>query len=330
MSFTVVSTFSGCGGSSLGYKLAGGKILLAADFDKHAVNTYKANFPATPLFHGDVTNLSVEKIFEITGLKEGELDIFDGSPPCQGFSTTGKRDMTDDRNQLFKQFCRILQGLKPKCFVMENVSGMVKGNMKFVFVEILKTLKACGYKVNAKLLNAKNFNVPQSRQRMIFIGVRDDLGIEPSHPSGSTKLITLRECLKDCPEGERLKPRGFPAEVVHKIKPGETAADYHPKGSYFSYQRLRWDRPSPTITKKCDLGMFFHPDLNESLSIPEVKRISSFPDDFIFTGPFREQWARMGNCVPPNFMRAIATHINDNILKRVKDGDSSRSQTDIK
>ena len=80
MSFTVVSTFSGCGGSSLGYKLAGGKVLLAADFDKHAVNTYKANFPTTPLFHGDITNLSVDKILEITGLKEGELDIFDGSP----------------------------------------------------------------------------------------------------------------------------------------------------------------------------------------------------------------------------------------------------------
>lgn len=326
MSFTVVSTFSGCGGSSLGYRLAGGKILLAADFDKHAVETYKANFPDTPLFHGDVTNLSVEKIFEITGLKVGELDIFDGSPPCQGFSTTGKRDMTDDRNQLFKQFCRILQGLKPKCFVMENVSGMIKGNMKFVFVEILKTLKECGYQVKAKLLNAKNFNVPQSRQRMIFIGVRNDLEIEPSHPSGSTKLITVKECFKDCVEGKRFPPEnGWIKQNIHLIKPGESGGKHHPKGHYFSVNRLEWDKPSPTICKQFRPGrsMILHPEKDLSLSIEELKRLSSFPDDFIFTGPFREKWARMGNCVPPNFMRAIAEHINLNILSRVKDCDSS-------
>lgn len=316
--FTVVSTFSGGGGSSLGYKLAGGKIMLACDFDKNAIETYKKNYPDTPVFFGDVTNLSVEEIFKITNLKEGELDIFDGSPPCQGFSSAGKRNMSDKRNDLFLQFCRILKGLKPKVFVMENVSGMIKGNMKFIFVEILKSLKNCGYKVKAKLLNAKYYNVPQSRQRLIFIGVRDDIDIEPSHPEPSNKIITLRECLKNCSEGDRLNPKGFTATIVHKIKQGEAASDYHPKKSYFSNIRVSWDKPSPTITKTCDFGIFLHPEINQSLSIPEVKRIFTFPDDYILTGSFKEQWARLGNCVPPFFMKAIAENIYENILSKIQ------------
>lgn len=315
----VVSTFSGCGGSSLGYKLAGGKVLLACDFDDNAIKTYKANHPSTETFHGDITNLSVNKIFELTGLKKDELDIFDGSPPCQGFSTTGKRNMNDNRNQLFQQYCRILTGLQPKCFVMENVSGMIKGNMKFVFVEILKTLKDCGYKVKAKLLNAKNYDVPQSRQRLIFIGTREDLNIEPSFPIGSNKLITIKEAFKDCPESERIEPQGVVKLLMKKCKPGENISKYHPLKHGFSNYRLHWDKPSPTICKTFGpaRGCVLHPNLNLSLSISEVKRIFTFPDNYIFLGKFQEQWARLGNCVPPNLMKAIAEHIYNNILIKV-------------
>lgn len=321
MSFTVVSTFSGLGGSSLGYKLAGGKMLLACDFDDHAVETYKKNYPHTPVFHGDISKLSVEKIMQITGLKEGELDIFDGSPPCQGFSQCGKRNMNDNRNQLFVEYCRILKGLKPKAFIMENVAGMIKGNMKFVFVEILKTLKQCGYKVKAKILNAKNFQVAQSRQRLIFIGVREDLDIEPSHPTGTTKLITIRECFKGCPEGERkFCTKGFLKDHVHLIKQGENASKHHPKKHFFSTFRLAWNKPSNTICKLFAEGrsMVLHPDLDASLSIEEVKRIFSFPDEYILEGSFVEKWARLGNCVPPNLMKAIATHIYENVLRKVQ------------
>jgi len=318
MSFNVISTFSGCGGSSLGYHLAGGKVLLAVEWDDNAVKTYQLNFPNTQVYHGDIAKLSVNEILNRTNIKPYELDIFDGSPPCQGFSTTGKRNMTDSRNQLFKEYCRILKGLMPKCFVMENVAGMIKGNMKFIFVEILKELKECGYNVKAKLLNAKYHNVPQSRERMIFIGVRKDLNIEPSHPKGSIKLITLKEALKDCPESERLKPKGFIAKVIDKIKPGEKASDYHPKKNFFSTFRLVWDKPSPTITKtiRDSQALIVHPELNESLSIAEVKRLFTFPDEFQFTGSFYEQWSRLGNCVPPNFMKSIALHIKENILSK--------------
>lgn len=134
---TVISTFAGAGGSSLGYSMAGYRELLAVEWDDNAVQTFKLNFHGVPVYHGDIAKLSVEKVLEMTGLNPGELDVFDGSPPCQGFSTAGKRDMNDDRNQLFREYVRLLRGLMPKVFVMENVSGMVKGKMKLIFAEIL-------------------------------------------------------------------------------------------------------------------------------------------------------------------------------------------------
>ena len=170
-SFTVISTFSGCGGSSLGYQLAGGKVRLAVEFNDNAVATYRLNFPNTPIYHGDIGKLTVEECCELAGIEPGELDILDGSPPCQGFSTAGKRDFGDDRNQLFCEYVRLLRGLQPRAFVMENVSGMVKGKMKRIFAECLRELKVSGYKVRARVLNAMYYNVPQSRQRLIFVGV---------------------------------------------------------------------------------------------------------------------------------------------------------------
>ena len=172
---TVVSLFAGCGGSSLGYSMAGFRELLAVEWDEHAVETFKANFPDVPVWQGDIAGLSVEECLRLTGLQPGELDVLDGSPPCQGFSTAGRRKMDDGRNQLFQEYVRLLRGLRPKVLVMENVSGLVKGKMKLIFVEILRELKASGYKVSARLMNAMYFGVPQSRERMIFIGVREDL-----------------------------------------------------------------------------------------------------------------------------------------------------------
>jgi DNA (cytosine-5)-methyltransferase 1 len=172
---TVISLFAGCGGSSLGYSMAGYRELLAVEWDDHAVETFKLNFPDVPVWHGDIAKLSVEECLRITGLKPGELDVLDGSPPCQGFSTAGKRKMDDGRNQLFREYVRLLRGLQPKVLVMENVSGMVKGKMKLIFADIMRELKASGYRVSARLMNAMYFGVPQSRERMIFIGVREDI-----------------------------------------------------------------------------------------------------------------------------------------------------------
>ena len=191
--FTYLSLFAGCGGSSLGYKWAGGHGVAAVEFDANACETYRLNFPDTPVIERDIAKVTAEELLALTGLQVGELDILDGSPPCQGFSTAGKRVLTDPRNSLFREYVRLIEGLQPKVFVMENVSGMVKGKMKFVFREIMLALKATGYTVRCKLLNAMYFNVPQSRERLIWIGVRPDIGKGPEFPKAQGKPMTVRE-----------------------------------------------------------------------------------------------------------------------------------------
>jgi len=303
MNFTVVSTFSGCGGSSLGYKLAGGRILLVCEWDDNAVEVYKLNHPDTNVYHGDINDLSVSNVLETIGLQPGELDILDGSPPCQGFSISGKRDFTDNRNQLFKEYVRLLQGLQPKAFVMENVSGMVKGKMKIIFVQCLKELKACGYEVSARILNTKYYNVPQSRPRLIFIGIRKDLEIKPSHPKPQTKPILLKEALKDLKELGDCKPLST-VDEEHYFETKLGQAHYE----HFGFYRCSWYRIPPTVLKTIASG-HFHPDEPRRLSVNETKRVFSYPDDYQFIGTYKQVIARMGNSVPPNFMKAIAEHI---------------------
>jgi site-specific DNA-cytosine methylase len=162
--------------------MAGFREVLAIEWDAHAVECFKLNFPEVPIFHGDIAKLGVEEALALSGMKSGELDVLDGSPPCQGFSTAGKRVFNDPRNSLFREYARLLRGMKPKAFVMENVSGMVKGSMKLIFATILRELKSSGYRVSCRLLDASLLGVPQSRQRVIFVGVREDLNLEPEHP----------------------------------------------------------------------------------------------------------------------------------------------------
>lgn len=314
--FTVISTFSGCGGSSLGYKLAGGKVLLAVEMDDNAAKTYKLNFPETKLYHGDIHKLTVKKCLEITGLEPGELDVLDGSPPCQGFSTAGKRDYCDPRNQLYNEYIRLLRGLKPKIFVMENVSGLVKGKMKLIFRDILTELKKSGYSVKARLMNSKYYNVPQSRERIIFIGVRNDLNLEPTHPKPQTQPISVKEALKDVePEFIKFSENSFVKSIIHKVKPGDKLSEYHPQGNYFNYTKVSKDKPCPTITR-AGFGKMFT-ESNRYVTINEAKKLASFPDDFKLTGKHGEQWARIGNSVPPNMMKAIAENIKKDILEKI-------------
>lgn len=309
---TVISTFAGCGGSSLGYSMAGFRELLAIEWDDNAVDTFKLNFPDVPVYHGDIAKISVEQVLEMTGLKPGELDIFDGSPPCQGFSTAGKRELTDNRNQLFREYVRLLRGLQPKVFVMENVSGMVKGKMKLIFAEIMRELKASRYKVSARLLNAMYFNVPQSRERMIFIGVREDLGIEPSHPMANNVPVTFRQATEDIWE---IAASDLPfnadtdtARAMLSAKQGQQ----DPK--HFSTAKLYADKPANTLRKDF-LGYFhyWHPEHFRPLTLAEWKRAGSFPNSFAFTDK-KNGCQRIGNSVPPLFMRSIARHIRQNIL----------------
>lgn len=313
---TVISTFAGCGGSSLGYSMAGYRELLAVEWEQNAVDTFKLNFPDVLVLHEDIAKVTVEDVLKRTGLKPGELDIFDGSPPCQGFSTAGKREMNDDRNQLFREYVRLLRGLQPKVFVMENVSGMVKGKMKLIFAECLRELKASGYKVSARLLNAKYFHVPQSRERMIFIGVREDLGIEPSHPKAQSTLISISNAIAGCSNAPRLAHSERIAGYWPKLRPGQCVADIDPNGNGFGAVKVKPNEPCPTLTKGWTAGTgLMHYSECRFLSDAELKRTGSFPDAFVFAGKSEHVIQRIGNSVPPLLMRAIASHIKQEILK---------------
>lgn len=319
---TVISTFAGAGGSSLGYSMAGYRELLAVEWDNNAVETFKLNFPGIPVYHGDIAKLSVEQCLEMAGIKAGELDILDGSPPCQGFSTAGKRIIDDPRNQLFREFVRLLRGLQPKVFVMENVSGMVKGKMKLIFAEILKELKVSGYQVKACLLNAMYFNVPQFRQRMIFIGVRNDIGIEPSYPKAQSRPFTVRDAWQDLviPTDDLdyaqkiIEHRKNSIGVwLAKIGQGGQLSDIEPRGFFFNWVRLAFNNPSPSVPKE-DTNLC-HPTEFRALTFTECQRLHSYPDKYRFNSSPHQNRARIGNSVPPLFMKAIAEHIHKQILE---------------
>ncbi len=204
--YNVVSTFSGCGGSCLGYRMAGFKVRWASEFIPAAQEVYKLNHPDSILDKRDIRQVQPQEILDAIGLGVGDIDILDGSPPCASFSTAGKReagwgkvkaysDTKQRTDDLFFEYARILKGLQPKVFVAENVSGLVKGTAKGYFKLILQELKDCGYNVKAKVLDAQWLGVPQMRQRLIFVGVRNDLQIEPAHPTPLDYRYSVRDAL---------------------------------------------------------------------------------------------------------------------------------------
>ena len=309
----VISLFAGCGGSSLGYGMAGCEVLAAVEFDSHAAKTYRANFPKTKFYEGDIAMLDPQTVLNDLGLAAGELDILDGSPPCQGFSTAGKRKVSDARNRLFEEYVRFLRAMKPKAFVMENVPGLVAGNMRTVFAEVITALRAEGYVVRARILNAAHYGVPQTRRRVIILGLREDLGLVPAHPAPKTRPVSLRKALEGLSgPGLTRIPTGHAMRIVKSLRPGESGVilhkRYRQKGNDFSIIRARWDKPAPTILKTVRVGQagLFHPDEDRFLGINEVKRVCSFPDDFLLDGSFEDQWGRLGNAVPPLLAKAVA------------------------
>jgi DNA (cytosine-5)-methyltransferase 1 len=215
----------------------------------------------------------------------------------------------------------------PKVFVMENVSGMVKGKMEIKFAEILSALKQSGYVVKAKLMNTVNYDVPQIRERLIFIGVRNDLGIEPSFPIPHCKQISIREAFQGLHEYTDKELLPWMVEAVKHMHPLDNTQ--HVKRIFAQFQDgktygyintriLDWDKPCCTIckTETPTVGLI-HPNKHRYLNISELKRVASFPDDFIFLDR-KSAIERIGNAVMPKFMQAIATHIKENILSKIK------------
>jgi DNA (cytosine-5)-methyltransferase 1 len=335
--YKVISTFSGCGGSSLGYKMGGLDVVAANEFIPAAYETYKANFPDTLMLTDDIRKLKGKDILNKVGLKVGELDVLDGSPPCASFSKSGKREANwgkevnySDTKQrvddLFFEYTRLIDEIQPKVFVGENVKGLIMGKAYGVFEQILAEMRNKGYNVSARLLDAKYFNIAQNRERLIFIGVRKDLKILPSHPLPAFRPISVRQALKGVRNQEwelkasKYKEEGSTYKHLIKMKQGETGDLYAGEGKYFNLARLYWDKPANTVLQsdgKHISSRCIHPEEHRRLTISEIKRISSFPDNFILTGDYAQQWERIGRAVCPRMMEAVARHIRLFILNPI-------------
>ncbi|MDW8553563.1 DNA cytosine methyltransferase [Staphylococcus nepalensis] len=171
--YNVIDLFSGCGGFSKGFEQAGYNILMGIDNWKDAITTYKNNHENAKTINDDITGITGQQILDYLDITFEDVDVIIGGPPCQGFSLSGKRTLSDPRNILYKSFVDIVNYIRPKAFVMENVPGLVslfKGEAKN---NILNDFQNIGYNVNYKILNASNFGVPQNRKRVFFVGIKE-------------------------------------------------------------------------------------------------------------------------------------------------------------
>lgn len=336
----VVSLFSGCGGSSLGYKMAGCNVLAAVEFIDSAAETYKANHKDTYVFNEDIRELSGSDILEKIGLNVRELDILDGSPPCAPFSTSGKVDKlwgkvkkyseTKQRvDDLFFEYIRIVDEVKPKVAVAENVKGLTFGKSKAILDEILDSFRNIGYTPNYKVLKAADYGAPQIRERVIIVATRNDIlntsfeYPEPTHfkkpNENQKKYVSVKDVISDLVNDEEelkmLFDAGEKYANMQKYDEIEDVGKCHPKR--FNVCRNKWDEPSFTILQKngvLSAAGLCHPFEKRRHTIIETKRIMGFPDDFILTGTWSQQIERLGRSVCPQVIEAVANKIKE-ILK---------------
>lgn len=357
--FTFISTFAGGGGSSTGYRLAGGKCLLFNEFVEEAVNTYLSNYPDTPVLCDDIKKYTGEDFLRIAGIEKGELDILDGSPPCSAFSTAGKgrkgwnkeKNYSDGKKvenieDLFLEFIRISKDIQSKVIIAENVKGMTLTENNKKLNQFLHIFEEIGYQVTFKVLNAKYFSVPQSRERVIIIAIRNDicekLNIFPMtmeflYPSENSETISLGEAFEGLKQDEEQRKmlleyvqntpsqkkwvELLPLNPEKTIGPSDKQfSKINPNGSYFNMRRTSEYCVSPTLTQRGQqrsVSGVIHYAEHRKLTIPEMKRIMSLPDDYILTGDFDKQAERIGRMVPPKMMQAIAESIYEKVLNNV-------------
>jgi len=352
--FTVMSTFAGGGGSSTGYRLAGGKILAINEFVEEARKTYKENYPNTPIMPDDIKELTGKDILEVIKLKPGELDLLDGSPPCSAFSVSGAmvqgghskgfgqtKKYSDGKKienieDLFFEYLRVANEIKPKVIVGENVAGLTMGEAKEYYNKITNEFENIGYDVSSMVLDSSHYGVPQTRKRLIFIAVREDvtsaigltfMNISSIFPEKFSEPITCGQAFENLDyDEEEIKTliekfaKGSTFETASKmpLDPDKvlTGCNYHPKGHHFNMKRISRHKPSPTITAS---GGCIHWKEMRKLALCETQRVMSLPDDFKLTGKWEQKSERMGRMVPPLMMKAIAESIYEKVLKPYKE-----------
>ena len=323
--YSLISLFSGAGGMDLGFEKAGFKVEIANEYDSKICPTYRHNHTHTKLIEGDIRNID-ESVFP-----EGLCGII-GGPPCQSWSEAGSlKGIEDPRGQLFYEYIRILKKSQPKFFVAENVSGMMATRHSEAVSNIIEMFKECGYNVFVKQLNANDYDVPQDRIRVFYVGFRKDLGIENFEfpmPSENRRL-TLKDAIWD------LQDTAVPALDKNKANKDLQILNHeYFVGSYstifMSRNRVRaWDEPAFTVQasgRQCQL----HPQapkmikieknkqkfvegkehLYRRLTVRECARVQGFPDDFEFLYNDVDMGYKMiGNAVPVNLAYAVANQI---------------------
>lgn len=338
-SYNFIDLFCGCGGFSHGLEMAGHKCLLGVDFDKEAIRSFAQNHPHANHFHGDISKLSKAKLLEL--LEGKDIDVVIGGPPCQGFSTVGKGQASDERNQLFKQFVRVVKILKPHTIMFENVTGILAKKNHKVLKNIFSHFERLGYNMDARVLSSEEYGVPEIRRRAIIIGSKSTniTYPQPTHGiRGSKKLVSVKSAFKKLKSssGEAYNHDISAAILTNKVD--EKRLSFIPAGRGIRYEkdekaylpkryryqidwnairekrfrqtkllRLPLDKPSPTILTA--RTSYYHPVESRYLTPREAAACQSFPNDFLFHGSQTAIFRQIGNAVPPLLGKALGEEI---------------------
>ena len=349
----MIDLFAGVGGLSLGFEQCGFQVVIANEYDESIAQAYIQNRNNPNMIVADITKLPIHDTF---GQYRGVVDLVAGGPPCQGYSQKGQRKtINDPRNFLFKYFVEVVKEVQPKYFVMENVPNLLTSENGYFKNELTSMFTELDYVINAQVLCAADYGVPQNRHRAVIIGKRDsDTPVEM--PKKVEKRTTIWDAISDLaylnsgegtevsayqkePESQYQKVMRSGSDVVfnhiatnHSKIALERLAMIPPKGgkeylppehltkSIYSgtWERMDSDDVSVTITTRFDTpssGKFTHPYLNRAITVREAARIQSFPDTFRFYGTKTSQMKQVGNAVPPMLSKAIAKAIIADIKK---------------
>ena len=323
-----IELFAGAGGLALGVEKAGFDTIGLIEFDKDACETLRKNRPEWRVICDDIANISGLDLEDYFQIKKGELDLLSGGAPCQAFSYAGKRlGLEDARGTLFYHYAVFLGKLQPKMFLFENVRGLLTHDHGKTYTTMLKIFADAGYTIQKQVLNAWDFGVAQKRERLITIGIRNDLieNITFEFPIPHEYKPVLKDILVDVPKSDGVAYGENKKKLFDLVPPGGYWRDIDPKlakeymkscwdmegGRTGILRRLSMDEPSLTVltspsqkqTERC------HPLESRPFTVRENARCQSFPDDWSFCGKVMSQYKQVGNAVPVNLAYEVATQI---------------------
>ncbi|MEY8200318.1 MAG: DNA cytosine methyltransferase [Colwellia sp.] len=347
MKLTAISLFAGAGGMDVGAIKAGFEVVAASELDPHACNTYRENHPNTCLIEGDID----EHMDEICKFKG--VDIVIGGPPCQGFSVAGKMDKDDPRSKLVFSFCDVVERVQPKAFIMENVKSLGSlAKFQHVREEIFRRMMAQGYQITMNVLNAKDYGVPQSRERVFFIGVKSSFKTVICFKEFEKEAVSLRSAIGHLGKaGSPTNPNITKAKITLAVNPIMRKSPY--AGMLFNGQGRPLNPDAWSSTLPASMGGNRTPIIDEDhlyddapswvegyhaklmsgeslskyklapptlrrLTIDEAAILQTFPLDYKFLGPQSRIFSQIGNAVPCGLAEVVTTAVKKSLLNKGK------------